>query len=107
MKSERLIESEHLSGCDAKHKRVTNLPRGASHCDFDRSFHDAIRHKHVAEQSRSWTSCWSPFLNSARHVRRSGDIGVKLPLNCATGFLASLGMTGMECAVNSDARCIR
>jgi hypothetical protein len=26
---------------------------GAGHSDFDRSFHDAIRHKHVAQQSRS------------------------------------------------------
>ena len=52
MKSERLIRPEHLSGGDAKQKRVTNVPSGASHSDFNRSFHDAISHKHLVESKR-------------------------------------------------------
>jgi hypothetical protein len=53
MKHERLIGPKHLAGSDAKQKRVTNLSGGAGYSDFDRSFHVAIRHKHVFEQSRS------------------------------------------------------
>src|SRR4029453_6383874 len=53
MKSERLIGSEHLPGGDAKQERVTDVPGGASHSDFNRSFHVAIRHKGFAEQRRS------------------------------------------------------
>ena len=52
MKSERLIGSEHLPGGDAKQKRVTDLAGGASHGDFNRSFHGAISHKHLAESKR-------------------------------------------------------
>jgi hypothetical protein len=53
MKSERLIGSEHLSGGDAKQESVTNMPGGASHGDFNRSFHGAISHKRFVEQSRT------------------------------------------------------
>src|SRR5207249_3648063 len=53
MEPERLIPPEHLSGGDAEQKRVTDLPGGARHSDFNRSFHDAISHKQLAEQSRS------------------------------------------------------
>jgi hypothetical protein len=52
MKSERLIGSEHLAGCDAKQERVTDVTGGASHGDFNRSFHGAISHKHIAQSKR-------------------------------------------------------
>ena len=52
MKSERLIGPEHLAGGDAKQKRVTNVPGGAGHSDFNRSFHGAISHKRFVEQSQ-------------------------------------------------------
>ena len=42
MKFERLIGPEHLSGGDAKQKRVADVPSGASYGDFNRSFHGAI-----------------------------------------------------------------
>ena len=51
VKSKRLIEPEHLSGGNSKQKRVTDVPGGASHSDFNRSFHGAISHKRFAEQS--------------------------------------------------------
>src|ERR1700751_2616761 len=53
MESERLIGAEHLPRSNTKQKRVTNLPGGACDSDFNRSFHDAISHKQLAEQSRS------------------------------------------------------
>ena len=52
MKSERLIGAEHLPGGDAKQERVTDLPGGAGHSDFNGSFHGAISHKRFAEQSQ-------------------------------------------------------
>jgi hypothetical protein len=51
MKYERLVWPEHLSRSDAEQKRVTNLSGGARHSDLNRSFHDAISHKRLAEQS--------------------------------------------------------
>ena len=71
MKSERLIGPKHLSGGDAKQERVTNVPGGAGHSDFNWSFHGAISHKHLAESKLSLLR-----------------------------FLASLGMTGTRSAVD-------
>jgi hypothetical protein len=51
MEYERLVRPEHLSRSDAEQKRVTNLPSGACYSDLNRSFHNAISHKHFAEQS--------------------------------------------------------
>src|SRR5215472_3111721 len=53
MKGDRLIGAEHLAGCDAKQKGVTDVPGSAGYSDFNRSFHGAISHKHLAEQSRT------------------------------------------------------
>src|SRR5438046_9562474 len=68
MKSERLIGPEHLPGGDAKQKRVTDLPGGAGHCDFNRSFHGAISHKPVAQQSRSQLHVMSSELETSREA---------------------------------------
>jgi cysteine desulfuration protein SufE len=59
MKFERLIGSEHLPGGDAKQERVTNVPSGAGHSDFNGSFHGAISHNHIVESKR--------ILDSARN----------------------------------------
>jgi hypothetical protein len=53
MEPERLFGPEHLAGSNTKQKRVTNLSGGTRDSDFNRSFHDAISHKHAAGQSRS------------------------------------------------------
>ncbi len=63
MKFERLIGPEHLPGGDAKQERVTNVPSGAGHSDFNGSFHGAISHKHLAE--------------SKRFLRRTGMTGTR------------------------------
>jgi cysteine desulfuration protein SufE len=47
-----LIGPEHLSGGDAKQQGVTDVPGGAGHSDFKRSFHGAISHKHLVESKR-------------------------------------------------------
>src|SRR4030095_2896122 len=52
MEYERLVLPEHLSRGDAEQKRVTNLPSGARHSDLNRSFHNAISHKRLGEQSQ-------------------------------------------------------
>ena len=85
MKSERLIGPEHLPGGDAKQERVTNVPSGAGHSDFNGSFHGAISHKHLAEQSKR-------FLRAKSSIR-------ELTERCAR-FPTSLGMTGSRSAVD-------
>src|SRR5262245_9366702 len=65
MKSERLIESEHLSGGNAKQEGVANVPGRASHGDFNRIFHGAISHKHLPEQRRSVRSRSFSFLSNS------------------------------------------
>jgi hypothetical protein len=52
MKPERLIGPKHLPGGDAKQERVTNVPGGAGHSDFNGSFHGAISHNHIVESKR-------------------------------------------------------
>src|SRR5206468_76870 len=56
IKCKRLIGPEHLPRGDSKQKRVTNVTRRPGYRDFNRSFHDAIRHKRLTEQSRSMFS---------------------------------------------------
>jgi hypothetical protein len=66
MKFERLIGPEHLPGGDAKQKRVTNVPSGAGHSDFNGSFHGAISHKRLAEQSQSQLHVMSSEVETSR-----------------------------------------
>jgi hypothetical protein len=66
MKSERLIGPEHLAGGDAKQERVTNVPGGAGHSDFNRSFHGAISHKRFVEQSQSQLQVMSSEVETSR-----------------------------------------
>jgi cysteine desulfuration protein SufE len=53
MQNERLLRSKHLSRGNTEHKGITNLSGGAGYSDFNRSLHDPIRHKRIAEESRS------------------------------------------------------
>ena len=71
MKSERLIGPEHLAGGDAKQERVTDMPGGASHSDFNRSFHGAISHKHFVEQSQSQLHVMSSEVETSRELTRT------------------------------------
>ena len=68
MKSERLIGPEHLAGSDAKQERVTNVPGGASHSDFNGSFHGAISHKRFVEQSQSQLHVMSSEVETSREL---------------------------------------
>ena len=68
MKSDRLIGPEHCAGGDAKQERVTNLPGGAGHGDFDRSFHGAISHKRFVEQSQSQLHVMSSEVETSREL---------------------------------------
>ena len=68
MKSERLIGSEHLSGGDAKQEGVTDVPGGAGHSNFNRSFHGAISHKRVVEQSQSQLHVMSSEVEKSREL---------------------------------------
>jgi hypothetical protein len=68
MKFERLIGPKHLPGGDAKQERVTNVPGGAGHSDFNGSFHGAISHKRFVEQSQGQLHVMSSEVGTSREL---------------------------------------